>query len=82
MRNVILHDTQITLPKNIVQRFIGKQLVMVETQRGILIRPRTEKKTNSSIRKIQLIDLKGMGKELWGQIDAQDYVNQLRTEWQ
>ena len=28
-----------------------------------------------------LRELRGLGKELWQGIDAQDYVNQLRDEW-
>jgi hypothetical protein len=29
----------------------------------------------------QLSELRGLGKEIWKDIDAQDYVNQLRDEW-
>ncbi|MCI0709226.1 MAG: hypothetical protein L0154_03600 [Chloroflexi bacterium] len=32
-------------------------------------------------RKRQLSELCGLGKELWQGIDAQEYVNQLRDEW-
>ena len=28
-----------------------------------------------------LLRLKGLGKYLWRKIDAQDYINQLRHEW-
>lgn len=28
-----------------------------------------------------LLDLEGLGAELWGSVDAQDYVNRLREEW-
>lgn len=28
-----------------------------------------------------LSELRGLGKEIWEGIDAQDYVNQLRSEW-
>lgn len=28
-----------------------------------------------------LLDLEGLGAELWVGIDAQEYVNQLRNEW-
>lgn len=27
-------------------------------------------------------DISGLGKEIWAGIDAQDYVNQLRDEWE
>lgn len=29
----------------------------------------------------RLSDLQGLGKEIWQGIDAQEYVNQLRREW-
>lgn len=28
-----------------------------------------------------LLELEGLGAELWQGIDAQEYVNQLRSEW-
>jgi hypothetical protein len=28
------------------------------------------------------IDLRGVGKEIWEGIDAQEYVNRLRDEWE
>jgi hypothetical protein len=28
-----------------------------------------------------LSDLRGLGKEIWDGVDAQEYVNQLRSEW-
>ena len=28
-----------------------------------------------------LLELEGLGAEIWEGIDAQDYVNQLRSEW-
>ena len=28
-----------------------------------------------------ILDLEGMGQEIWEGIDAQEYVNQLRREW-
>lgn len=36
----------------------------------------------SSIRKSHdILELKGCGKELWNQIDAQEYIRRLRNEW-
>jgi hypothetical protein len=32
-------------------------------------------------RKHHLIELEGLGKEIWEGIDAQEYVNRLRDEW-
>ncbi len=28
-----------------------------------------------------IMELHGLGKELWNGVDAQDYVNELRQEW-
>lgn len=28
-----------------------------------------------------LMELRGLGKEIWEGVDAQEYVNQLREEW-
>ena len=30
---------------------------------------------------INIYDLKGIGKEVWGNIDAQDYINSERASW-
>lgn len=32
-------------------------------------------------RKHDILELKGCGKELWKQTDAQDYIRRLRNEW-
>ncbi len=32
-------------------------------------------------RQRRLSELRGLGKDAWEGIDAQDYVNQLRSEW-
>lgn len=29
-----------------------------------------------------LLQLEGLGKELWHEIDAQEYINKLREEWE
>ncbi len=31
--------------------------------------------------KRSIMELHGLGKEIWEEIDAQEYVNALRTEW-
>lgn len=36
----------------------------------------TEEKTQRS-----LLELEGLGAELWGGVDAQEYINELRKEW-
>jgi hypothetical protein len=32
-------------------------------------------------KKRSLIELAGLGKEIWEGVDAQEYINQLRSEW-
>ncbi|MEP7337276.1 MAG: hypothetical protein ABI977_05985 [Acidobacteriota bacterium] len=39
----------------------------------------TETKPEPPLR--SLMELHGLGKEIWEGIDAQEYVNQLREEW-
>jgi hypothetical protein len=29
----------------------------------------------------RLVELRGLGKEIWQGIDAQDYIDQMRDEW-
>jgi hypothetical protein len=36
---------------------------------------------DASPRQRRLSELRGLGKEIWNGIDAQEYVNQLRNEW-
>ena len=33
-------------------------------------------------KKRSLLELEGLGKEIWEGIDAQEYVNELRNEWE
>lgn len=32
--------------------------------------------------KRSLLELEGLGKEIWKGIDAQEYINELRSEWE
>jgi hypothetical protein len=32
-------------------------------------------------KKLSILGLKGLGKEVWADVDADEYVNQLRDEW-
>lgn len=34
-----------------------------------------------TLKKHSILDFKGVGAEMWNGIDAQEYVNQLRSEW-
>jgi hypothetical protein len=43
---------------------------------------RVEERTDELIQpKHSLLELKGLGAEIWQDIDAQEYINQLRQEW-
>lgn len=35
-----------------------------------------------SARKVNIYDIKGVGKEIWKGIDAQEYVNKERASWE
>ncbi|NPV68435.1 MAG: hypothetical protein HPY64_14930 [Anaerolineae bacterium] len=37
--------------------------------------------TPPALRRRRLSELRGLGKEIWQDIDAQEYVNRLRDEW-
>jgi len=39
MNNLAIEGNRIALPQNILKRFSGKKLVLIETQEGILIKP-------------------------------------------
>ena len=40
-----------------------------------------EAKTET-VKKRSLLELEGLGAEIWEGIDAQEYVNELRNEWE
>lgn len=52
-----------------------EQLRLLE-ELAVLVRRRMSPKTRRSI-----MELEGLGKEMWQGIDAQEYVNQERAEW-
>lgn len=41
-----------------------------------------DKKENEQLKKRSLLELEGLGAEIWKGIDAQEYVNELRNEWE
>lgn len=41
-----------------------------------------DKKENEQLKKRSLLELEGLGAEIWEGIDAQEYVNELRNEWE
>ncbi|MER3523753.1 MAG: hypothetical protein C4326_06700 [Ignavibacteria bacterium] len=53
-----------------------EQLRLIELiARNIALRTVAETKKRS------IMELHGLGKKIWGTMDAQKYVNELRTEW-
>ena len=36
---------------------------------------------NEAPKQHSILELRGLGKEIWAGIDAQEYVNQIRSEW-
>ena len=49
---------------------------LVDKVSGVLADVKPEKPKRS------LLELEGLGKEIWEGIDAQEYVNELRNEWE
>lgn len=41
-----------------------------------------DKKENEPPKKRSLLELEGLGAEIWEGVDAQEYVNELRNEWE
>ena len=40
-----------------------------------------EHEAASQPRKRRLSELRGLGKEIWADVDVQQYINQMRDEW-
>jgi len=40
------------------------------------------KETKEPSKKRSLLELEGLGAEIWEGVDAQEYVNELRNEWE
>lgn len=43
--------------------------------------PRSEVHKDRAVARSSILDLAGLGKEIWKGVDAQLYVNELRDEW-
>lgn len=48
---------------------------------GLLVDTLTEHEPGPAPAKRSILDYEGVGAEMWQGIDAQEYVNQLRSEW-
>lgn len=54
--------------------------IILELALEALARQRTQSKSSSN-ETLSLLDLKGLGKEVWQGVDAQDYVDRERASW-
>ncbi len=54
----------------------NEKLRLIAKVSSDLVENETEKPKRS------LLELEGLGKEIWEGIDAQEYVNKLRNEWE
>ncbi|MGD2247066.1 MAG: hypothetical protein PVF58_01580 [Candidatus Methanofastidiosia archaeon] len=70
MVNTISHDELLTIIQNLGTE---EQLTLLE-ELTIIIKSKVKK--NRSI-----LELEGLGKEIWESIDAQEYVNRERDSW-
>lgn len=67
--------------EEIYQRYVkplpnNEKLRLIAKVSSDLVENETEKPKRS------LLELEGLGKEIWEGIDAQEYVNELRNEWE
>lgn len=58
-----------------------QQLSVDERKRLVHIIVDTLTESVPPVVKRSLLELEGLGKEIWQGIDAQSYVNELRNEW-
>jgi hypothetical protein len=48
---------------------------------GLIVDTLTEPEPSSVKKKRSILEFEGMGAEIWQGIDAQEYVDKLRSEW-
>lgn len=48
---------------------------------GLIVDTLTDPAPEGTPKKRSILELRGLGKEIWEGIDAQEYVNDLRNEW-
>lgn len=75
----VIDENSIKLPSEISAKLKlkkGMELKVISDEEGsiIILKIITENKKNFA-------DIKGTGKEIWNDVDAQEYVNQERSEW-
>lgn len=69
--HTVSHSELLELIRNLD---IEEQLRLME-EVAVIIRTKIKTKKHS------ILELKGLGKEIWKSIDAQDYVNRERDSW-
>jgi hypothetical protein len=53
-----------------------------EEQRALLDLLQTELENADKVRRRSILELHGLGKEIWQGVDPKDYVRKLRDEWE
>lgn len=48
---------------------------------SLIVDSLTEQNEAPSRKKRSILEFEGVGKEMWQGVDAQEYINQLRAEW-
>jgi hypothetical protein len=56
------------------------QTLSIEEQKQLL-KLLVDMVTEPPTKQRSLLELRGLGKEIWEGMDAQEYINQLRSEW-
>ena len=59
----------------IIQKLSTDEQLKLLEELTIIVRSKVKKKKRS------ILELKGLGKEIWGSIDAQEYVDRERDSW-
>jgi bifunctional DNA-binding transcriptional regulator/antitoxin component of YhaV-PrlF toxin-antitoxin module len=75
----VIDSDSIKLPKEISEKLKLKEgmelKILSDDVDGVLIMKIIERKSKD------FSDIKGVGKAIWESVDAQEYVNQERNEW-
>lgn len=74
----VSHKFQVVIPKDIRELLgISKgDVLQVYEKDDEIVMKKTENKTRLSLK-----DLKGLGKEIWKDIDVEDYIKKERESW-
>lgn len=71
MANTLSHGELLTIIQNLDTE---EQLKLLE-ELAIIVRSKVKKKKRS------ILELEGLGKEIWESVDAQEYVDRERDSW-